>query len=170
MVIDTCSLLFLARDLLPLDKNKNLFKFIKSKFDEKKFMLLDSVYQEAKHISKGIILQKFDFLKAIKKEENLALLSKDHNTIDNNWIAKGQRSKLQDNEYGVQKTRFIESADCQLILYAKRHKYSIITQESKSENDNKLFKKIPIICGQEQLKYNSATDYLANNNFILDEN
>ena len=62
-----------------------------------------------------------------------------------------QKKKLTKNDYENEKVKFIEGADCQLILYAMKDKESniIVTEESKSQNDNKLFKKIPLICDQE---------------------
>lgn len=49
-------------------------------------------------------------------------------------------------EYEIQKQKFIESADFNLIYCAMENNHTIITEETPTNNDNKLFKKIPTIC------------------------
>ena len=92
MLIDSNSLLFLAKDLLLLDNNNNLFEFIEKKFEEEKeLILLNSVYEETKLINQGIIIKKLPFFKKIKKESNLNLDKKDHNYLNNNFVIDEQK-------------------------------------------------------------------------------
>ena len=61
--------------------------------------------------------------------------------------------KVNKSGYEEAKTREIEEgADFQLVFAAMNIKESIIvTEESKSVNDKKLFKKIPLICEHEKI-------------------
>ena len=56
-------------------------------------------------------------------------------------------------QFEIQKGKFLESADAKLILYCEKDKTSLeldkpilVTEETRTENDNKLFKKLPEIC------------------------
>lgn len=61
--------------------------------------------------------------------------------------------KLSESEFEVQKNRFMESADAKLIMYCQhliknnpeKENY-LVTEETSTANDIKLFKKIPAIC------------------------
>ena len=110
--IDTSSLLFLVRDLLPLDKDEQLFCFIKSKFESEEFILLNSVLKEVQQLSKGIIVEKLPFLKKIKAIKNLDIIyEKEHKIIDNNYAIQTQKEKVIDSYISL-KVDFINSADC----------------------------------------------------------
>ncbi|MCH7400696.1 DUF4411 family protein [Belliella kenyensis] len=61
--------------------------------------------------------------------------------------------RLTDTAFEVQKSRFLESADAKMIMHSQHmakdfpdEEVFIVTEESNSENDLKLFKKIPAIC------------------------
>ena len=162
-LIDTSSLSILARYFHEFDENKILYEFIKNKFLEKKFILLKSVEDQCKRQSQGMIMKVYKFLteeNKIQKHANLPILDqRTHNKIDNSWVVIPQKNKLRE-EYQTHKRKFIEDADCQLILYAKEHGYIIITEESEATNDNKLYKKIPIICKQEEIECTNIVELL----------
>lgn len=134
-------------------------------------ILIDKVLEQCSYLSKGIVLVKLNyladktFLKAAKlphKTENLIAPSpmKFLRQVDNqfvNSIVRKQR-KLTDVEYENQKNRFLEDADAKLILLClnlikdSEDDIILVTEESEASNDNKLFKKIPAICKELNIK------------------
>jgi len=66
VVIDTSSLLALVRYYLPFDDNSTLFNLIKSKIANKEIIVIDKVVEESKFVTKGIILEKLEYLKERK--------------------------------------------------------------------------------------------------------
>lgn len=164
VVIDTNSLLSLVRYYLPFDKKGVLFQFFKSKIEIGEIIIIDIVLQECTHISKGIVLRTLDyltvksFLKKAKvpfKTDSLLAPSpaKFLRQVENqfvNTIVKNHR-KLTDTEFDNQKNSFLNDADMKQIILCLNlikdgEKVVLVTEETESLNDNKLFKKIPAIC------------------------
>ena len=154
-LIDTCSLLSLVRYYLPFDKENILFDFVKSKIESKKFIILDKVFEECRHIAKGVIVEKLNFLsekKNLVKTDELLPTKKFFNQVDNSFTRQDMKKKLNNVEFEKEKKRYLETADGKLILYGleiQKKKFvscTIITEETKANNDNKLFKKLPAIC------------------------
>ncbi len=164
-LIDTSSLISLARYYAPFDEEKILYTAIHKMFIDHKCVLLESVFNEAKNVAKGIITKTYVFLKDIPREKNISVIPpplhikidnnwavKLHNKIDNNWAVISQKAKLAAAEYETRKKKEIEKADFQLIFMAQNQKNcTIVSEESKKENDQKLFKKIPLICKDEEI-------------------
>ena len=63
IVVDTCSLVMIAKNYLPLDKDGQLYSFLEEAFSRKDLMLLDVILDESKRTSKGIAVEKMPFLK-----------------------------------------------------------------------------------------------------------
>jgi len=151
IVIDTSSLVSLVRYYLPFDKNKILFGYIKDKFETKELLLLDAVYRECQYTSKGIVISELEYLKERKHQVNTTELlptKKFFNQLENQFINRSIRNRLTESEFENRKNAFLASADAKLILYclSKKDEIVIVTEETKSSNDNKSFKKIPAIC------------------------
>ena len=158
VIIDTSSLLALVRYYLPFDNNRTLFDLIQGKIYNKEIIIIDKVVEESKFITKGIILQKLDYLKdrtiRINTTEILPT-KKFYNQLENQFVYRSVKNRLNEAEYEKMKESFLQSADAKLILYAleynrkndmfKDDKIIIVTEESPSENDNKFIKKIPQI-------------------------
>ncbi|OFX58809.1 MAG: hypothetical protein A2046_05550 [Bacteroidetes bacterium GWA2_30_7] len=153
-VIDTSSLLALVRYYLPFDNNKSLRKYIKKLIDTGEIIILDKVYEESKYTSKGIILTELNFLKDKQFKTNDILPNpKFFNQLENQFCYGSQRNRLDASEFELAKKKYLNSADAKLLLYCMRDKDSLeldlpilVTEETKAENDNKLFKKLPEIC------------------------
>ena len=69
-----------------------------------------------------------------------------------NSIVKKQK-KITDAEFEVEKELFLEDADMKLVITSlnfiqKGEDVLLITEETSSSNDNKLFNKIPLICSE----------------------
>ena len=164
VVIDTNSLLSLVRYYLPFDKKGVLFMFFKNKFEIGEIIIIDKVLQECAYNSKGFVLTTLDylddkaFLKTTKipyKTDSLLAPSpaKFLRQVESqfvNTVVRKQR-KLTDTEFDNQKNAFLNGADMKQIILCLNlvkdgERVILVTEETESSNDNKLFKKIPAIC------------------------
>ena len=181
IAIDTSSLLSLVRYYLPFDKNSVLFDFIKAKIQQGEIIIIDKILEECSYNSKGLVLQKLDYLtdkkftKSAKlpyKTDTLIVPSpaKFLRQIDNqfiNTVVRKQRN-LSDVEYENQKNHFLEDTDMKLIILCLNLKkvnedeeIILVTEETESNNDNKLFKKIPSICKELSISTMTLPELLA---------
>jgi hypothetical protein len=170
VVIDTNSLLSLVRYYLPFDKKGVLFKFFKDKIEKGEIIIIDKVFQECTYNSKGIVLTTLDyfndktFLKSAKvpyKTDSLLAPSpaKFLRQVENqfvNSVVRRQR-KLTETEFENQKNTFLNDADMKQIILCLNlikdgEKVVLVTEETESSNDNKLFKKIPAICKELEIE------------------
>ena len=150
-IIDTSSLLSLVRYYEPFDSgNEILIPHIEELF-KNKLVLLKAIKEEAERVAQGKVIQKLPFLSTVSTEGNIDVTREQHEKIDNNWSVRQQKNKLNRDEYNEQKNKEIKRGDFQLILFAlakkeKNNIVTIVTEESARLNDQKLFKKIPMIC------------------------
>ena len=160
VVIDTNSLLSLVRYYLPFDKKRVLFEFFKNKIETGEIIIVDRVLQQCAYSSKGIVLSTLDylndktFLKAAKvpyKTDSLLAPSpaKFLRQVENQFVNSVVRNqkKITDIEFENQKNAFLDDADMKQIilclnLLKEDEKVVLVTEETESSNDNKLFKKI----------------------------
>ncbi|OYQ43253.1 hypothetical protein CHU92_03605 [Flavobacterium cyanobacteriorum] len=179
VVIDTNSLLSLVRYYLPFDKKGVLFKFIKSKIENGDIIIIDKVLEECTYNSKGLVLEKLPyltektFLKSAKlpyKTDSLLVPNTKqffhqlNNVFVNNIVKRSQG--LSDVEFENRKTAFIESADMKQVILSLNLKNQgeqviIVTEETESSNDNKLFKKIPAICKELEIDTMTLPELIA---------
>lgn len=179
VVIDTNSLLSLVRYYLPFDKKGVLFKFIKSKIENGDIIIIDKVLEECTYNSKGLVLEKLPyltektFLKSAKvpyKTDSLLAPSpaKFLRQLDNqfvNSVVRRQR-KLTETEFENQKNAFLNDADIKQIilclnLIKNGEQVVLVTEETESSNDNKLFKKIPAICKELEIETMTLPELIA---------
>lgn len=164
VVIDTNSLLSLVRYYLPFDKKGVLFNFFKIKIEKGEIIIIDKVFQECTYNSKGIVLTTLDylndktFLKSSKvpfKTDSLLAPSpaKFLRQVENQFVntVVRRQKKLSDTEFENQKNSFLNDADMKQIILCLNlikdgERVVLVTEETESSNDNKLFKKIPAIC------------------------
>jgi hypothetical protein len=164
VVIDTNSLLSLVRYYLPFDKKGVLFQFFKKKIETGEIIIIDKVLEECTYNSKGIVLLRLDYLKdkAFLKTSKVpyktdSLLApspaKFLRQVESqfvNTVVRHQK-KLTDTEFDNQKNAFINDTDMRQVILCLNlmkdgEKVVLVTEETESSNDNKLFKKIPAIC------------------------
>lgn len=173
VVIDTNSLLSLVRYYLPFDKKGVLFNFFKTKIEKGEIIIIDKVFQECTYNSKGIVLKTLDylndktFLKSSKvpyKTDSLLAPSpaKFLRQVENQFVntVVRRQKKLSDTEFENQKNSFLNDADMKQIilclnLIKEGERVVLVTEETESSNDNKLFRKIPAIC--KELKIETMT-------------
>ena len=179
VVIDTNSLLSLVRYYLPFDKKGVLFKFFKNKVEKGEIIIIDKVFQQCIYNSKGIVLTTLDylndkkFLKSAKipyKTDTLLAPSpaKFLRQVENqfvNSVVRRQR-KLTETEFQNQKTAFLNDADMKQIILCLNiikngEKVVLVTEETESSNDNKLFKKIPAICKELDIETMTLPELIA---------
>lgn len=160
VVIDTSSLIALVRYYLPFDKDDSLKDFIQEKVESKEIIIIDKVHEESKYVAQKIIVIQLDFINTkgnTVKTTDLLPYPKFFNIVNNqlcNHIIKKVKD-LTETEYEKQKNEYLDSADGKLILYCLREKNNstlledqtiLVTEETSTENDNKLFKKLPECC------------------------
>lgn len=155
-LLDTSSLLALVRYYLPFDSSGKIRETIQSSYESGKLLILDKVMAESKYTAQGIILKELDFIDPksplIIKTTELIPGRKFFNHLENGFCNKDivRLKGITPVEFEIEKTRYLSSPDASLILYAQSIKDKtplIVTEESKSANDGKIFKKIPDNCG-----------------------
>lgn len=156
IVIDTSSLLSLVRYYLPFDQNQNLFEFFKTKIESGEIIIIDKVFDEAKYIAKGIIIEKLKYLDSKKLHQKTTEILPDKkffNQLENQFCNASWKNQLEPSEFENRKSAYLESADAKMILFALKEiklgeDVIMVSEESGTNNDNKAFKKIPAICKQ----------------------
>ena len=177
---DTSSLVALARYYHPFDKDRKLFEFVRSKFQSKEIIVLDAILNEAKLTSRGIALKAYPFIEEKKdlvvdtKELMPYSTKKFGNMVDKNFAV----AALVNNgrvTYSIMKQDFLKSGDGKLMLtmYNRLHddkeaEICIVTEESKTGNDKKIFKKIPALCEFIGARCITIVDFLSTTSFRVD--
>lgn len=179
VVIDTNSLLSLVRYYLPFDKKGVLFNFFKTKIEKGEIIIIDKVFQECTYNSKGIVLTTLDylndktFLKSSKvpfKTDSLLAPSpaKFLRQVENQFVntVVRRQKKLSDTEFENQKNSFLNDADMKQIILCLNlikdgERVVLVTEETESSNDNKLFKKIPAICKELEIETMTLPELIA---------
>lgn len=168
IVIDTSSLLSLVRYYLPFDQNEKLFEFFKSKIETGEIIVLDKVFDEAKYLAKGIIIEKLNYLKSKKLHQKTTELLPDKKffkQLENQFCNASWKNQLEPSEFENRKNAYLESADAKMILFALKEIKSgediiLVSEESGTNNDNKAFKKIPSICKQLSIEVKTLPDLI----------
>lgn len=175
-IIDTSSLVAIARYYLPIRDEVKLLRFIESKLRSGELVLLNTIHLEASRTQKGIALELMGFL----NDHNLRVNDSDlmppapkkfSNQLDNNFCIPLQKKKLSTADYAMQKEKYMSTGDAKLLLYALNHLDSnpaIITEETILSNDGKLFKKLPAICELLDIKHMTIAEWLVINGISLD--
>lgn len=177
VVIDTNSLLSLVRYYLPFDKKVVLFQYFKSKIENGDIIIIDKVLEECTYSSKGRVIEVLEyladktFLKSAKvpyKTDSLLVPNTKQffHQLNSVFVNAPIRRKLTDVEFENQKNSFIESADMKQVILAltlkeKGEQVIIVTEETESSNDNKLFKKIPAICKELEIETMTLPEIIA---------
>lgn len=180
IVVDTCSLVMIARNYLPLNENGSMAAFLEQKFKDGELQMLDAVQLESLRTSKGIVMEKMPFLKdkaiAIKTADMFPPSPKRFdNMVDNNFCIPLLKKGLSEEEYLQQKADFLNTGDAKIVIYSSRaihenlfEDYQVMTEETRTPNDGKLFKKLPLLCEFIGVKTITAVDYLQQNGFRIE--
>jgi hypothetical protein len=176
ILIDTSSLLAFVKYYRPFDKEDALKTFLKEKIETDIVIVIDKVYEESGFISQGIIINDLDFLKEKKrifKTDKLLPSKKFFNILDNQLCRTIEKNKLTALEYEKNRNDYLNTADAKLILCCYNEsdilgfeEYLLVTEETSTENDNKVFKKLPAICSILKIKFCTLPSLL-NDNFKI---
>lgn len=177
---DTSSLVALARYYHPFDKDGRLFEFVRGKFQSKEIIVLDAILNETRFTAKGIALKAYPFIEEQKdlivdtKELMPYSTKKFGNMVDKNFAVAALMNNGKVN-YSIMKQGFLNSGDGKLILtmYNRLHddkeaEICIVTEESRTGNDNKIFKKIPALCDIIEARCITLVDFLSTTSFRVD--
>lgn len=155
-IIDTTSLVSFVRYYLPFDKEDKLKTLFKKKFHSGDLVVLDKVFDESKYVAKGIVVKELDFLSEKPRliKTDLVLPDAKFFSILQNQLCYGaQKNKITPTEYDIEEKKFLDTADAKLVLFCDKNKGTLevdkpvlITEETRTDNDSKLFKKLPEIC------------------------
>lgn len=175
-IIDTSSLVAIARYYLSIKDERKLSRFIESKFRSGELVILSSIHLEASRTQKGIVLELMEFLNDRELRFNDSDLTppaprKFSNQLDNNLCIPLQKKKLNVEEYAMQKARYMTTGDAKILMYALNNMDKepiIITEETMLSNDGKLFKKLPAMCEILEIKHMKVTEWLVANGISLD--
>lgn len=181
-VIDSNSLLALVRYYLPFDTNNVLYELVKKKIQSGDIVILDAVLSECEFLSGGLIFQELDFLndKEFKKKHKIPVKTADLlppapakfiRQVENQFAIGVMKNKLRDHEFEQQKNDWLNSADAKLIVYCLNHNHQgtfedvfLVTEETKAQNDLKVFQKIPVICDMLEINVLTLPKLLAQYN------
>lgn len=170
-VADTSSLVAMARYYHPFDTVDSLNAYLLSEIRNGSLVILDKVLTESKYVSQGLAYSSFMCL----HEKSIAVSTDEltpkrafYNMVDNNFVDRiMKKMKFADDEVGYLNEReaFLNGTDCSIIIYAMNNgtnidPIQILTEENPNQNDGKLFKKIPSICGQLGIMTVNAVDFL----------
>lgn len=172
-LVDTSSLVSLARYYHPFDRTEALHEFLNSEIASGNIIVLDKIAEEVQYVSGGMAAEAFPCLKdkkSVVSTKEIVPIQKFFNMLDNSFVDHSiKRLKFRDDEEGYNNARggFLMSADCALVVYAMNNNseldpIQILTEETFTPNDKKLFKKIPFICKEIGIRTLSAVEYLKN--------
>ncbi len=172
-IIDTSSLLAFVKYIQPFETNGLYTNLLHTKIQSGEIILLDTVVSESKYVAKGIVHESLPFLKDKKLQTittDLLPSQKFFNMLEHQFCNKIQREKLNEFEYETVQKQFLNSADAKISLLILQNKktieideFVVVNEESYSENDGKVFKKIPAICDILETKHCNITTFLKEN-------
>ncbi len=174
-IIDTSSLVAIARYYLSIKDETVMLRFLENKFRSGELVLLDTIHSEASRTQKGLATSRMAFLNdpAIRvKDAELVppAPKKFSNQVDNNFCVPLKKNMLTDDIYAIQKEEYLKSGDGKIIIYALNNinkSPMVITEESPHSNDGKLFRKIPFICDMLNIRHKSIAEWLSDNGVTL---
>jgi hypothetical protein len=174
---------YLSRFYLPFDSDCKLKGFLEKQFRNRVLVMLDVIFQECKLQSNGLVVKSLPFLESeksiiVKTTELMVPAPKRFsNLLDNNFCVTLARKRLTNEQFTMHKQQFLESGDGKIIVFSlnKMHdpdlldnEIIVLTDESSTPNDGKLFKKLPTICEFLHIKTITLVEYLKVNNIDID--
>ena len=166
-LIDTSSLVAIARYYQPFDKDKVLYSYIEKEVSDGRMIILDKVAEEAKYTAKGIAINYLSFLsekKNVYSTDSVMPSKRFYSMLDSSFVVHSVKKLLDDSLFEERRTNYLKSAEAALVIFAESYngldQVQIVTEESSSSNDGKLFQKIPQICGQLKIRTLILPEYL----------
>lgn len=128
-------------------------------------VLLKEVKNEIEVVARGKVLKEMSFLKKITLIPQREYTFQDRKKVDQ-WAIDKMKNTLEEKEggeaYRQRKQRYLEEADPALIFYAfeSPETRTVVSEESRSRNDGKLFDKIPEISDKNGIKCTTLPEFL----------
>ncbi len=151
IVIDTSSLMALVRYYIPFDK----------------------VSIESKRNAKGIITKSLEFIEDKKNQIKTDILLPEASflrDLENRLCYVARKNTLNEIEFENRKQAFLEDADAKLLLFCLSNKgglnldkLMLVTEETRTDNDGKLFKKLPEMCNLLNIEHCNLPSLLITN-------
>lgn len=171
-IIDTSSLLSFVRYYLPFDSKGVLRNFIVEQVRQGSVVVLDTVWDECRYVAQGKVAQELPELQEFVEDTSSLLppsQQKMSNLLDENFCYKKLKNMLPDEQYALQKQSFMKSADYRIIVKSMQPKdmfdegCSVLTEETSASNDNKVFKKLPLILKSIDIPVVNISQFFKNN-------
>ena len=98
--------------------------------------------------------------------------------MDNNFCVRLVKNELTEQEYVQQKAEYSMTADYKILVYSMKEQnlngiikdeYYVMTEETRLQNDGKLFKKLPLLCEQIGVETITSSAYLHGKGFFIDK-
>ena len=98
--------------------------------------------------------------------------------LDNNFCVRLVKNELTEQEYVQQKAEYSMTADYKILVYSMKEQnlngiikeeYYVMTEETRLQNDGKLFKKLPLLCEQIGVETITTSEYLHRKGFFIDK-
>lgn len=167
-LVDTNSILSLVRYYLPFG-NAWWQAWLQQQLQEGHILLLDAVHRAAGKLAYNELpwLQGF---KPLVKTDGLLPPNPQKSAVKTNdhFARQAEKRQLTAVEFEAAKNFWLRSADARLVIKAlvlahenPGEEIHIITEESRTENDGKLFKKIPAIADFLDISTMPLPQYLA---------
>jgi hypothetical protein len=167
-IFDTSSFFNLVKYYLPLDKHGEIRDIIKLNYEVGEIRVIDKVIEECGYTAKGLVLNNLEFLKSKSlhiKTEDILPSTAFFNFVDREFCdaAEIKAKDYSKEQIEMLKTKYLESADCKLMLYAQSilsENPFIVTEESVHGNDGKVHRKIPYNCQFLSIKCCTLPEFL----------
>ena len=137
-----------------------------------KYGEIDKVVVESKRNAKGVIAKSLEFIEDKKnqtKTESLLPEPSFLRDLENRLCYASRKNTLTETEFENRKQAFLEDADAKLILFCLSNKGGLdldklilVTEETKTDNDGKPFKKLPEMCDLLNIEHCSLPTLLEN--------
>lgn len=130
-----------------------------------------------KIILQSVVLRSFVPLLVLEAQKILKFNSTEQ-FLDNNFCVRLKKQELTEEEYIEQKEEYLKTGDAKIIIYALNVRHSdaihleemqVMTEETRQQNDGKLFKKLPLLCEQIGIGTLTVSEYLHRNGFFIDK-
>ena len=165
-LLDTSSLIDMARHYHPLDRAGHLRKLLQARLEAGSLLLHGEVLKECEDAAGGVVLRAFPFLEDVDvvwlRGGDGPLVDAEHSLIrDHFWIRERLAVVVARGEdfYGRAVDSALEVADPHLLLYARETGCAIITEESPDSKPRGRFKKIPVIAQELGIPWQHCGEY-----------
>ncbi|NVK04924.1 MAG: DUF4411 family protein [Flavobacteriia bacterium] len=171
-IFDTNTLVNLYRYVYQICENKDdLIEFFENMVADEEVLVLEKVLEECSYHQrtlKGELFPIFDTdAHFIVNKSGIIATGEFISELDKHLLTRegALLKKSEITAFEARRTNFLRSADAQMVIYAldliaMGESVTIVSEESRRQNDGKEFKKLPIICDHFKVSVCSLADFL----------